>query len=424
MAQGKSIAFFCEFVAKFNRLSKKFDKTWIERHRTLDTKIISLTIFKMVSGKHGASLTLNELWCKGFDFLPSLSQPLAVVASSFCVARKKMGSLFFKQLNSILIQMFDQYTDQRWLSHRVFCIDGSKINLPAAFNKLKFRKPTPVSHYPQALVSCLFNLMNKTSHEVLFTKSFNEINAAKKLLNSLKKRDVVVYDRAFLSYEMIALHIKSGLHAVFRTKEKNTLAIVTEFLGQTESDDQIYKIQCRNFRKIKVRLVRYYINGKVYCLLTTLLDQNRYSLKHLKELYHARWGVEEFFKLSKTYLHLENFHSQTKEGVEQEILAHFILLNLGQAVTNLISPQKQLNRRHSLNILVENIEQIFLSSLKVLRTKLLPWILGIISRCKIPKRDNRHYIRRSRKPINRWQKNITSEWYRKQRVKKATLGSS
>jgi hypothetical protein len=418
MAQGSSVSFFKKFSTKFDRLCKDFDKQWIQRDRTLNTKILALLTLKLVSGKHGFEITLNDFWCKSLDYLDSLSQPVAVAASSFCEARKKLCSSFFRRLNELLTDLEDEALSEKWLGHRIFCVDGTKVNLPRTLKK-SFPSPSPNSYYPQGLVSCLFNLLNKTPHAFVFSKNHNELLAAKKLLPSLRKLDVVVYDRAFLSYAMLASHLKNGLHAVFRVKEKNTLKIVSEFLARGTSSDELFPLEHKLFGKITVRLVSYVVKGKRYCLLTTLIDKKKYPIEKLKDLYHARWGVEEFFKLSKTYLNLENFHSKTVHGIEQEIAAHFVVLHLAQLLAKIADPTKQINRRHAVNQLVQNIEKLFLASTKALKT-FLPWVIGIMTRCKVPIRPGRSYIRRSRKPINRWQKNINREWERKRRKSKPT----
>ena len=143
----------------------------------------------------------------------------------------------------------------------------------------------------------------------------------------------------------------------------------------------------------------------------------------LKDLYHARWGVEEFFKLSKNYLKLETFHSRTSRGVEQEISAHFVILHLAQILAKLISPTKQINRHHAVNQLVQNLERLFLATGNDLVQNVC-WTLGIMARCLTPIRPKRSYPRVSKKPINRWQRNINKEWARKRRLSMLTSRSS
>ena len=52
-------------------------------------------------------------------------------------------------------------------------------------------------------------------------------------------------------------------------------------------------------RPVRARLVKYTHGGTDYALATTLLDRERYPVKALSDLYHARWGIEELYKLAQ-----------------------------------------------------------------------------------------------------------------------------
>jgi len=54
------------------------------------------------------------------------------------------------------------------------------------------------------------------------------------------------------------------------------------------------------FVPLKIRLIKYVIDGTSYCIGTTLLDK-QYTIDALKEVYHARWGIEELYKVSKKH---------------------------------------------------------------------------------------------------------------------------
>lgn len=94
------------------------------------------------------------------------------------------------------------------------------------------------------------------------------------------------------------------------------------------------RICCVNREKIalraRLRVVRYYIEGKEYVLVTSLLDPNSFSRKSLMDLYHQRWGIEEFFKTLKQDCQLEFFHSKTKNGIMQELYASLFLCSISR----------------------------------------------------------------------------------------------
>ena len=82
------------------------------------------------------------------------------------------------------------------------------------------------------------------------------------------------------------------------------------------------------------RLVKYTAGTSTYVLATTLLDRSRYRIADLSDLYHARWGIEELYKISKQMLTVEQFHGQSELLVQQELSAHFSLIAMTRLFTN------------------------------------------------------------------------------------------
>ncbi len=86
---------------------------------------------------------------------------------------------------------------------------------------------------------------------------------------------------------------------------------------------------------LSLRLLKYEIAGSLFCLGTTLVEpQQRYPLHEFMDLYHARWGIEEFYKVSKRLFLIEDFHAKTERGVKQELFAHFVLITMNRLFAN------------------------------------------------------------------------------------------
>ena len=90
----------------------------------------------------------------------------------------------------------------------------------------------------------------------------------------------------------------------------------------------------REWRAVRLRLVKYTRGTTEYALATTLLDRRRYRVDALADLYHARWGLEEMYKISKQFLEVEQFHGRSERLVKQELFAHFNLIAMTRLLTN------------------------------------------------------------------------------------------
>jgi hypothetical protein len=146
---------------------------------------------------------------------------------------------------------------------------------------------------------------------------------------------------------MLHQHLKSKIHAVFRLQE-NSYNVIREFFLNDQIDTivDIFPSEKRRYEikqthsnieitPLKMRLIKYKIGNETYCLGTTLTDRNRYNyIKEFSDLYHARWGVEELYKVSKRVFDIEDFHAKSERGIKQEIFAHFSLITMNRIFAN------------------------------------------------------------------------------------------
>jgi len=342
-----------EKVAKvISDVADQYDEKWRVRKRLINSMMIILLVFRLVSSKNsqGYGTTIDELWdsCRKLN-LP-LPQKSTIAPSSFCSARKKLDEAVFNSINKKVI---DTYAEQghddayKWLGHRIFAVDGSKINLPRALSKCGYKFSSDNANYPQGLLSCLYQVKSQMPFDFDMVSHANERTCALNHLKKLDKKDVVVYDRGYFSYPMLHQHLKLGIHAVFRLQE-NSYTVIRDFFSsdQTDTIATIYPSEKRQYKMklnhpdleivpLKMRLIKYEIDGETYCLGTTLDDQNRYgNTQDFMDIYHARWGVEELYKVSKRVFEIEDFHSKSERGVKQEIFAHLALITMNRIFAN------------------------------------------------------------------------------------------
>jgi len=83
-----------------------------------------------------------------------------------------------------------------------------------------------------------------------------------------------------------------------------------------------------------VRLVKYTVGQTVFSLATTLLDAALYRGPDLARLYHGRWSLEEYYKISKAMLVVEQFRGRSERLVRQELYALFTLAALSRLFAN------------------------------------------------------------------------------------------
>ena len=351
-AVDESFVALWEKVAKVvNEVAEQYDKKWQVRQRLINSMLIILLVFRLVCSKNSQSYgtTIDELWdsCHRLNLPPP--QKGSIAPSSFCEARKKLDEAAFQDINRKIIQT---YSDQvkngsyQWHGHRIFAVDGSKINLPQGLLDFGYKLLSDSSYYPQGLLSCLYQVKSQIPFDFNLVSHLNERTCAEQHLQLLEQDDIVVYDRGYYSYLLLHRHFERRIHPVFRLQKNNATAI-DEFFSGPETDaivsiapssttrtEILAKYPNLNIVPIPMRLIKYQIGDEIICLGTTLLDQNLYTIQDFIEIYHSRWGVEELYKISKRTFIIEDFHAQTERGVKQEIFAHFALITMNRIFAN------------------------------------------------------------------------------------------
>lgn len=338
-----------KIIAELTDIARKFDDTWQKRKRVVDSLILVLLIFRLVGSKdrRGYGSVIDEVWDNCDKMKIALPQRDSIAISTFGDARLKLDESIFKIINARMIAIYEEeyVADHRWHDRRVFAVDGTKLNLPRAMRKNGYGLPTPSAHYPQGLGSCLYNVKTMMPHDFGLYSCKDERRCAREHLETLLSGDVVVYDRGYFSYAMLHRHHTTGIHAIFRLK-KSQYAEIRAFWRSDETDKVVAilpegptrkQIERNNpgleIKPLKLRLIKYHIDKKAYCLGTTLLDEN-VGVKDFQDAYHARWGVEELYKISKQTFAIEQFHGRTERGVKQELFAHFALITMNRIIAH------------------------------------------------------------------------------------------
>ena len=145
------------------------------------------------------------------------------------------------------------------------------------------------------------------------------------------------------------------------------------------------------------------VDGSKLTLPRALLEAG-YRIADLADLYHARWGIEEMYKISKQFLEVDQFHGQRERLVKQELYAHFNLIAMARLFTNRDAercqagrqpdgqPAPQANFKHSLAGLAQHLEGLLLRHAAYV-SETLEHICAWIGTGRRKPRPNRSYVR-------------------------------
>lgn len=340
---------------EFKRLYRMTEQAFT-RDRCLTFALVMVVILR--KSVKSLQLVMNEV-------MAQLEMP-PVSASAFSQARYKLKHEAFIALNqkAVVDTMYGDGDYRTFWGFRVLAIDGSKIVLPdteevrEAFGTIAYsngRSAELQGERPYALASVLYDVLNRVALDARLGRAKDyEVDWAVAHLASTRPGDLILMDRNYPSYRMIAELIHHSRHFVIRCSAASfeqarrmlqgegpdhPIATLTPCSGQASEIHRLGLPPVVTVRFVRVRLS----TGEWEVLVTSLLDEALYPTEDFLDLYHARWGIETFYGVLKTRLDLENFTGLGAEAVRQDFHATVYLTGLESI---LIGPaQAQLDQK-------------------------------------------------------------------------------
>ena len=272
--------------------------------------------------------------------------------SPYCQARGGLPIERLQEVHDGLCTEADQAvaTKDLWCGHRVFVADGSSVTAPDT--------PANQKAYPQQSVQkpgCGFPIIRLVALLSLATGmlvawatgtwSQHEVGLLQTLWEHLRPGDVLIADRGFCNWALLAQCLQRELHAVFRVKgvrrrdfRQGKRLSRDERLVQWRKPAQRARTvdaktwallpEVLNLRLVRCRLALPGFRTRQVILVTTLLDPAKYPLEALSRLYFRRWAMELTLRNIKITLQMDQLSCKNPDNLEREIRIHFLVHNL------------------------------------------------------------------------------------------------
>lgn len=287
---------------------------------------------------------------------------------------------------TVMEEIFENFNSKckdtkTYKGYRVLAIDGTTINMARNPKSDSFviNNSTPKG-YNQLHVNPLYDVLNKTYQYCVIQPQprQDEVGALLFMMKwyDFKEKTLIVADRGYESYNVFA-HIQNTPNTDFLIRVKQDRTAMREIgkLPMTELDmdvsftitttqtkedkengyillqtrkkeDRIYSSKTRVGRwdfpspyPMKIRVVRFKLDTGEYETLATSLPRS-ITLAEIKELYHARWGIETAFRELKYGIGLVNLHGKKDDFVRQEIFSAMIMSNFCSRIVNEVVVRK------------------------------------------------------------------------------------
>lgn len=286
--------------------------------------------------------------------LASGQKPCSQDTAAYCRARAKLPAGILKHLTLTSGHNLEEQIPRDWLWHgkHVTLVDGTTLTMPdTPANQKAFPQQAtqePGLGFPIVRMVVLLSLATAGLLGMALGpykgKETGETALLRQLLDELKPGEVLVADRYYCSYWLVAMAQARGVDVVFRMHHLRDYDFRRgQRLG---ADDHVVSWQrpqrpewmdaetyatmplILTVRELRLSITTPGCRTPEIVIATTLTDAVTYPKEELGDLYHERWHVEPDIRAIKQSLHMEHLRCQSPFMVEKEIWVHLLGYNL------------------------------------------------------------------------------------------------
>lgn len=275
--------------------------------------------------------------------------------SSYCEARAALPEKMLRAVNASLHDQLEANlpVESRWRGLRPKAEDGTTAQMPDTdANRESWPYPSGQDDgcgFPVLRLGGLIDLSHGGLCDFHHSKlQSSELRGHEQLEAAhLREGDVLVADRMYSGYELIARLVEKNIHFIGRTHQARKIdfrkgrrigaderLVVWNRPRQVPSGSRLSAQQWAALpAQLEVRIIR--CKGpdrqgkqKVRSVVTTLIDHEAYPAEEVASLYFHRWEIEVRFRDIKTTLGMEMLRTRTPEMIRKEVLMHMIVYNL------------------------------------------------------------------------------------------------
>jgi putative transposase len=275
-------------------------------------------------------------------------------SGTYCRARAKVPHVLLRRLACQVGQRLERQVPLAWLwrGRHVHLVDGLVVSLPdTADNQRCYPQPSsqePGLGFPLLRLVVVISLISACVQDLAYGpysgKETGETALFRSLLREMLAGDVVVLDRYFGSYFMVAQTRGRGLDMAVRLHQRRSCDFRRgQRLGRDDhlvvwlrparpewmSEAEYETIpEAMTVREVRVRVAEPGFRVERLVVVTTLVDSDTYSREEIGDVYRQRWQVELDVRSLKAGLQMDHLRCQTPFMVDKEVWANVLSYNL------------------------------------------------------------------------------------------------
>ncbi len=272
----------------------------------------------------------------------------------YCRARAKLSLSALRRLVIDSARQLESDADESWLWKGLHAklVDGFTFTMPDTPENQEalpqLNSQSPGVGFPIARACTIVSLATGCVCDLAIGpyegKQTGENALLRTMLETFDENDVVVFDRYYCSYMMLALLIGNGIDVCTRLHQNRTGDfrrgrrlgpddyLVTWYRPTRPAwmtPEQYEQIpETLQLRQLRLDVTEPGRRSETITVVTTLTDPEKYPKEDIAELYGCRWNVELDIRNIKQTLNLDHLRCKSPQTVGRELWVTFLAYNL------------------------------------------------------------------------------------------------
>lgn len=272
--------------------------------------------------------------------------------SAYCQARGRLSLDLIKDLAVESGGFMEAAAPKEWLwkGHHTKLLDGSTLSMPdTPENQAKWPQHGQQEEgvgFPIMRIVALLSLATASCLGLAYGpykgKETGEHALARDLLPFIKEEDIIIADRYYCSYFLIAQLLKQNAHLITRLHASRDYDFrrgtrlgkgdhIVELLIPPRPkwmDQETYDSIPKTLRLREIKSDLKDEDGNEVIVVTTLLKPDSYSHSEVVAAYKLRWNVELDLRSLKSVMGMDILSCKTPSMIEKEIWTYILAYNL------------------------------------------------------------------------------------------------
>jgi len=284
-------------------------------------------------------------------------EPPSPDSGEYCRARHKLTAEVIRNLVRYIAENMSLANPNHWLwqGKNVKLVDGFTFTMPdTPENQKEFpqlKSQAPGVGFPIARACVVLSLADACIHNAAIGpyagKETGETALLRKVLNSFKPGDVMLADRYFCSFFMLAILKSHGIDVCMRLHQLRQVDYSkVKWLGNNDYIDTWYRPQRAKWmsqelydslpEQMNIRIVSFNATTdnqtEPLTVASTLIDHKMYQAAEIGKLYGYRWYAELDVFSIKQSLNLDHLRCKSPEMIRRELWTTLLAYNMVRLV--------------------------------------------------------------------------------------------